>query len=84
MDVDVPDLTPGAVDLEHFELLLSDTATSGEKVIAALRDYLVYGVDYKEATTNHGANVSQFYKRLNSIKKKHIFAAKVSKFYTKA
>lgn len=81
MPVDVPDLKPGEVDLEHFELLLKETSTSGEAVIAALRDYLVNGIDYKVATQTHGANVSQFYKRLNGIKKKHVFAAKVSKFY---
>lgn len=79
---DVPALKPGEVDAEHFELLLSDTKTSGEKVIAALRDHLVSGLSAKEATDKHGVTPSQFYNRLKGIQDKHAFVFAVNKFYT--
>jgi hypothetical protein len=78
---DVPVLKPGKVDAEHFELLLSDTRTSGEKVIAALRDHLVNGLSAKEATDKHGVSTSQFYNRLKGIQDKHAFIRDVLKFY---
>lgn len=81
MAVDVPVLTPGEVDKEHFELLLSDTKTSGEKVIAALRDHLVYGLSAKEATDKHSVTPSQFYNRLKGIQEKHAFVWGAKKFY---
>jgi len=77
----VPVLTPGEVDAEHFELLLSDTKTSGEKVIAALRDHLVHGLSAKEATAKHGVTPSQFYNRLKGIQDKHAFVCAAKKFY---
>ncbi|MHC5208759.1 PapB/FocB family fimbrial expression transcriptional regulator [Pseudomonas chlororaphis] len=79
---EVPILKPGEVDAEHFELLLSDTRTSGEKVIAALRDHLVNGLSAKEATDKHGVTPSQFYNRLKGIQDKHAFVNSVKKFYT--
>ncbi|KPW63200.1 hypothetical protein ALO80_200139 [Pseudomonas caricapapayae] len=78
---DAPILKPGEVDSEHFELLLSDTKTSGEKVIAALRDHLVGGLSAKEATDKHGVTPSQFYNRLKGIHDKHTFVCKATKFY---
>lgn len=78
---DVPVLTPGEVDEEHFELLLSDTKTSGKKVIAALRDHLVCGLSAKEATDKYGVTPSQFYNRLKGIQEKHAFVYGVKKFY---
>lgn len=78
---EVPVLKPGEVNAEHFELLLSDTKTSGEKVIAALRDHLVYGLTAKEATDKHGVTPSQFYNRLKGIQDKHAFICGVKKFY---
>lgn len=81
MGTDVPVLTPGEVDAEHFELLLSDTKTSGTKVIAALRDHLVHGLSAKEATDKHGVTPSQFYNRLKGIQDKHAFIYRVKDFY---
>ncbi|MDH4602384.1 MULTISPECIES: PapB/FocB family fimbrial expression transcriptional regulator [Pseudomonas syringae group] len=78
---DVPILKPGEVDAEHFELLLSDTKTSGEKVIAALRDHLVSGLSAKEATDKHQVTPSQFYNRLKGIQDKHAFVFAAIKFY---
>ncbi|POP98523.1 adhesion biosynthesis transcriptional regulator [Pseudomonas syringae pv. avii] len=75
-------LKPGEVDSEHFALLLSDTKTSGEKVIAALHDHLVGGLSAKEATEKYGVTPSQFYNRLKGIHDKHAFVCKVKKFYT--
>ncbi|QUE78390.1 adhesion biosynthesis transcriptional regulator (plasmid) [Stutzerimonas stutzeri] len=82
MKVDGSVLIAGNVEPEHFELLLSDTKTSGEKVIAALRDHLVNGMSAKEATYKHGVTPSQFYNRLNGIQQKHAFICSVLKFYT--
>lgn len=79
---DAPILKPGEVDSEHFALLLSDTKTSGEKVIAALHDHLVGGLSAKEATEKYGVTPSQFYNRLKGIHDKHAFVCKVKKFYT--
>lgn len=79
---DVPVLKPGEVDAEYFELLLSDTRTSGEKVIAALRDHLVNGLSAKEATDKHGVTPSQFYNRLKGIQDKHAFVLEANKFHT--
>lgn len=81
MAAGIPVLTPGEVDAEHFLLLLSDTKTSGEKVIAALRDHLVYGLTAKEATGKHGVTPSQFYNRLKGIQDKHAFICSVKEFY---
>ncbi|MBX8556966.1 adhesin biosynthesis transcription regulatory family protein [Pseudomonas cichorii] len=81
MGADVPILTPGDVDAEHFDLLLSDTKTSGKKVIAALRDHLVHGLSAKEATDKHVVTQSQFYNRLKGIQDKHAFICVVKKFY---
>ncbi|WP_024690791.1 PapB/FocB family fimbrial expression transcriptional regulator [Pseudomonas tremae] len=80
--VDAPFLKPGEVDSEHFALLLSDTKTSGEKVIAALHDHLVGGLSAKEATEKYGVTPSQFYNRLKGIHDKHAFVCKAIKFYT--
>lgn len=82
MDANSVVLTPGKVTAEHFELLLSDTKTSGEKVIAALRDHLVGGMSAKEVTNKHGVTPSQFYNRLKGIQEKHAFVCSVLKFYT--
>ncbi|KOP58758.1 PapB/FocB family fimbrial expression transcriptional regulator, partial [Pseudomonas coronafaciens] len=60
---DAPILKPGEVNSEHFALLLSDTKTSGEKVIAALHDHLVGGLSAKEATEKYGVTPSQFMHR---------------------
>lgn len=78
---DLPALKPGEVDSEHFDLLLSDTKTSGEKVIAALRDHLVGGLSAKEATDKHGVSPSQFYNRLKGIQDKHAFVFTAMRFY---
>jgi hypothetical protein len=82
MATDVQDLKPGSLAEEHFELLLRATKTSGEGVIAALRDYLVHGLSAKEATDKHGVTPSQFYGRLKGIREKHEFAQDAKKFYT--
>ncbi len=78
---DVPVLKPGEVDAAYFELLLSDTRTSGEKVIAALHDHLVNGLSAKEATDKHGVTPSQFYNRLKGIQDKHAFVLEAKKFH---
>lgn len=82
MKSDVPALLPGKVVAEHFELLLSDTRTSGDGVIAALRDHLVHGLTAKEATAKHEVAPSQFYNRLKGIQGKHAFILEALKFYT--
>lgn len=78
---DVSVLKAGEVDAEHFELLLSDTKTNGEKVIAALRDHLVGGLSAKEATEKHSVTPSQFYNRLKGIQERHAFILAAKKFY---
>ncbi|AZG89276.1 MULTISPECIES: PapB/FocB family fimbrial expression transcriptional regulator [Pseudomonas syringae group] len=78
---DTPLLKPGQVDSEHFALLLSDTKTSGEKVIAALHDHLVGGLSAKEATDKYDVTPSQFYNRLKGINDRHAFVFKASRFY---
>ncbi|MEB8059252.1 PapB/FocB family fimbrial expression transcriptional regulator [Pseudomonas fulva] len=76
-------LKPGKVDEALFDLLLSDTKTSGEKVIAALRDHLVRGLSVKEATTKHEVAPTQLYSRLKGLKEKHAFVLAAQKFYIK-
>ena len=63
-------------------MLLEGTRINGEAVIAALSDHLVNGMLPKDAIEKHGLSKSHFYTRLNLIKDSHVYAARVSRFYT--
>jgi predicted DNA-binding protein (UPF0251 family) len=65
--MDVHDSVPGKVPAEQFELLIAGTDIRGQRVVEALRLYLVEGLKPKEACEQTGANRGQFWLRLKGV-----------------
>jgi hypothetical protein len=53
-------LKPGKLTEEHFWLLIEISSMHSEKVILALRDYLVFGFTRKHVVERYGVNNGYF------------------------
>ncbi len=53
-------LNPGKMPEDCFEILIELSAIHSQKIINALRDYLVSGDTRKVSCERHGANISYF------------------------
>ncbi|HBC1707609.1 TPA: adhesin biosynthesis transcription regulatory family protein [Escherichia coli] len=60
LDIKYGALLRGNVDAEHFRILIDISPIHSEKVILALRDYLVHGHSRKDVCERYGLNNGYF------------------------
>lgn len=77
-------LVQGQVKEAHFNLLIDGTRMIGVGILSALYDHLVCSVRKSEAMAKYKVNISQFYRRMKVVQKKHELACMLAKFYRKS
>ena len=74
-------LSPGRVAEHHFWLLVEIAPLHSEKVISALRDFLVLGYSRKEACERHEVSQGYFSGALGRIQRVHLTVNRLIPFY---
>lgn len=75
-------LIPEKVNEEHFWLLIGVSSIHSEKVIQALRDYLVLGVSRKDVCERYDVNNGYFSTSLNRLQRISQAAAQMVVYYS--
>ncbi|WP_396016554.1 adhesin biosynthesis transcription regulatory family protein [Escherichia coli] len=75
-------LLPGRMTDHHFWLLVEIAPLHSEKVINALRDFLVLGYTRKEACERHEVSQGYFSGALGRIQRTHQTVNRLIPFYT--
>lgn len=81
MELDDHRLDPGKVSVEQFNLVLKGTSIRGEKLIAALNDHLVHGMQASDACRKYGVNKGQFSSRLKTLRLESMRVKQLSEYY---
>ncbi|HAZ3609945.1 TPA: transcriptional regulator [Escherichia coli] len=74
-------LIPNEVPEEHFWLLIDVSSIHSEKVILALKDFLVAGDDRKDVCERYGVNNGYFSTSLNRLNRVSQLASKMADYY---
>ncbi|ELO5001015.1 adhesin biosynthesis transcription regulatory family protein [Escherichia coli] len=74
-------LSPGKMSEHHFWLLADVSSLHSEKVINALRDFLVFGYTRKEACERHNVSPGYFSGALNRFQRVNQTVDKLVPFY---
>lgn len=75
------DLTPGRMTDNHFWLLVEISPLYSEKVINALRDFLVMGYTRREACERHNVSQGYFSGALGRFQRIHQTVKRLVPFY---
>lgn len=75
-------LIPEKVNEEHFWLLISISSIHSEKVIQALRDYLVLGASRKDVCERYDVNNGYFSTSLKRLQRISQIAAQMVIYYS--
>ncbi|EMD9074607.1 transcriptional regulator PefB [Salmonella enterica] len=75
-------LIPAKVNEEHFWLLIGISSIHSEKIIQALRDYLVFGVSRKGVCERYEVNNGYFSTSLNRLSRISQAAAQMVVYYS--
>lgn len=73
---------PGRIDEEQFWLLISISSMHSDKMIQALRDYLVIGLSRKEACERYNVNSGYFSTCLNRLQRISYVSAQLAPYYS--
>ncbi|EPO8475120.1 adhesin biosynthesis transcription regulatory family protein [Yersinia enterocolitica] len=76
-------LVSGCVDEEQFWLLIDISSMHSNKMIQALRDYLVLGVSRKEVRERYNVNDGYFSTSLNRLQHISYISAQLATYYIK-
>ncbi|UAL58218.1 adhesin biosynthesis transcription regulatory family protein [Edwardsiella tarda] len=74
-------LMPGKISENHFYLLIEVSPIHSEKVINALRDFLVMGYPRREACERNRVSQGYFSGALGRIQRTHQMVSKLIPFY---
>ncbi|MFZ5316488.1 adhesin biosynthesis transcription regulatory family protein [Enterobacter asburiae] len=74
-------LCPGHIDDEQFWLLISISSMHSDKIIQALRDFLVTGLSRKGACERYDVNSGYFSTCLNRLQRISYISAQLSRYY---
>lgn len=73
---------PGCMGAEQFDLLIDISAIHSEKVIRALRDYYVTGLEPKDACKKNKVSMSYFSVSRNKLMLLNSLVASVARYYS--
>ncbi|EIM7320207.1 adhesin biosynthesis transcription regulatory family protein [Escherichia coli] len=76
-------LSPGNVSEEHFWLLVEISPMHSEKIIFALKDFLVSGCSRKEVCERHGISSGYFSSALGRFRHVSMTVLQLIPYYTK-
>lgn len=76
-------LTPASLSNEHFWMLIEISPVYSEKIIRALRDFLVLGRERKEIYESHNVSSSYFSVALGRISRVDNIVSSLTPYYHK-